>query len=153
MYLVYDAQLVLGVFGSDWGRDRGTCLKCEIHWSRHSDCPTDRPRPQPTNQSSKRSTKRKRNFWILFLQNLTKEQADYCVRKMVPYVDPKTGERVAGTLDYSKFVHELFVNWNSLHHEMSLCIKKRYAVSQLLVDGVTNISIIPTTFLTFTFDH
>ena len=43
-------------------------------------------------------------------QNLTKEQADYCVRKMVPYVDPKTGERVPGTLDYSKFVHELFVN-------------------------------------------
>lgn len=42
--------------------------------------------------------------------NLTKEQADYCVRKMVPYVDPKTGERVPGTLDYSKFVHELFVN-------------------------------------------
>ena len=48
--------------------------------------------------------------FFLFSQNLTKEQADYCVRKMVPYVDPKTGERVAGTLDYSKFVHELFVN-------------------------------------------
>ena len=49
-------------------------------------------------------------FTLSFSQNLTKEQADYCVRKMVPYVDPKTGERVPGTLDYSKFVHELFVN-------------------------------------------
>ncbi|XP_050699362.1 spectrin alpha chain-like isoform X2 [Eriocheir sinensis] len=41
-------------------------------------------------------------------QNLTKEMADYCVGRMKPYTDPKTGSAVPGALDYMEFTHTLF---------------------------------------------
>jgi len=41
-------------------------------------------------------------------QNLTKEMADYCVSRMNPYIDPKTGQPVQGALDYVNFTHTLF---------------------------------------------
>lgn len=40
--------------------------------------------------------------------NLTKEMADYCVRKMKPYVDPRTGQEVADAYDYMDFTRTLF---------------------------------------------
>ncbi|ODM87835.1 Spectrin alpha chain [Orchesella cincta] len=42
--------------------------------------------------------------------NLTKEMADYCVSRMKPYVDPKTGHPIPGALDYVDFTHQLFQN-------------------------------------------
>jgi len=42
--------------------------------------------------------------------NLTKEMADYCVSRMKPYVDPKTGHPAAGALDYVDFTRQLFQN-------------------------------------------
>ncbi|XP_059141379.1 spectrin alpha chain-like isoform X3 [Physella acuta] len=41
--------------------------------------------------------------------NLTKEQADYCISRMKPYVD-KTGRAVLDSYDYVDFTHQLFVN-------------------------------------------
>lgn len=41
-------------------------------------------------------------------QNLTKEMADYCVGRMKPYVDPKTGSAIPGALDYMEFTRTLF---------------------------------------------
>ncbi|XP_067662527.1 spectrin alpha chain-like isoform X1 [Haliotis asinina] len=41
--------------------------------------------------------------------NLTKEQADYCVARMKPYVD-KTGRTIPDTYDYADFTRQLFVN-------------------------------------------
>lgn len=42
--------------------------------------------------------------------NLTKEMADYCLAKMRPYVDPRTGEEVTGSYDYMEFTRTLFQN-------------------------------------------
>ncbi len=42
--------------------------------------------------------------------NLTKEMADYCIRKMRPYVDPRTGQEVTGSLDYMEYTRTLFQN-------------------------------------------
>ncbi|CAG5125562.1 unnamed protein product, partial [Candidula unifasciata] len=41
--------------------------------------------------------------------NLTKEQADYCISRMKPYVD-KTGKPIPDSYDYVSFTHQLFVN-------------------------------------------
>ncbi|XP_060267732.1 spectrin alpha chain, non-erythrocytic 1 isoform X6 [Ovis aries] len=45
----------------------------------------------------------------LFLQNLTREQADYCVSHMKPYVDGK-GRELPTAFDYVEFTRSLFVN-------------------------------------------
>ncbi|XP_055707829.1 spectrin alpha chain isoform X3 [Phlebotomus papatasi] len=42
--------------------------------------------------------------------NLTKDMADYCVNRMKPYIDPKSGHAVAGALDYIDFTRTLFQN-------------------------------------------
>jgi spectrin alpha len=42
--------------------------------------------------------------------NLTKEMADYCVSRMKPFVDPKTGHNIPGALDYVDFTRQLFSN-------------------------------------------
>jgi spectrin alpha len=36
--------------------------------------------------------------------------ADYCVSRMNPYVDPKSGKPVLGALDYMDFTRTLFQN-------------------------------------------
>ncbi|XP_060065678.1 spectrin alpha chain-like isoform X1 [Ylistrum balloti] len=41
--------------------------------------------------------------------NLTKEQADYCIARMKPYVD-KTGREVVDSYDYADFTRSMFVN-------------------------------------------
>ncbi|KAL5013103.1 hypothetical protein ScPMuIL_011654 [Solemya velum] len=41
--------------------------------------------------------------------NLTKEQADYCIARMKPYVD-KTGREIPGSYDYADFTRSMFVN-------------------------------------------
>ncbi|CAG2168875.1 unnamed protein product [Oppiella nova] len=43
-------------------------------------------------------------------QNLTKEMAEYCMRRMKKYVDPKTGREVANGYDYIDFTRTLFQN-------------------------------------------
>ena len=48
--------------------------------------------------------------YSLHLQNLTKEMADYCAGRMKAFVDPKTGQPVAGALDYIDFTQTLFSN-------------------------------------------
>lgn len=48
---------------------------------------------------------------FLTLQNLTKEMADYCVQRMKPFTDAKTGNVVSGALDYVDFTRKLF-DWN-----------------------------------------
>merc|ERR1712099_23535 len=40
--------------------------------------------------------------------NLSKEMADYCIARMKPYVDPKTGQSITGALDYMEFTTRLF---------------------------------------------
>lgn len=40
--------------------------------------------------------------------NLTKEMADYCVQRMKPFTDAKTGNVVTGALDYVDFTRKLF---------------------------------------------
>jgi len=40
--------------------------------------------------------------------NLTPEQADYCIKRMKPYVDPMSGRSIPGALDYEEFVHQMF---------------------------------------------
>merc|ERR1712071_288215 len=40
--------------------------------------------------------------------NLSKEMADYCIAKMTPYVDPRTGQGITGALDYMEFTRTLF---------------------------------------------
>ncbi|XP_054158910.1 spectrin alpha chain-like isoform X2 [Oppia nitens] len=42
--------------------------------------------------------------------NLTKEMADYCMRRMKIYVDPKTGREVVNGYDYVDFTRTLFQN-------------------------------------------
>jgi spectrin alpha len=41
--------------------------------------------------------------------NLTREQADYCVKKMKPYEDPKTGREILDAYDYTSFTQDLFI--------------------------------------------
>lgn len=36
--------------------------------------------------------------------------ADYCVSRMNPYVDPKSGKPTLGALDYMDFTRTLFQN-------------------------------------------
>jgi len=43
-------------------------------------------------------------------QNLSPEQADYCIKHMKPYVDAMSGRSVAGALDYEEFTRSLFQN-------------------------------------------
>ncbi|XP_064458376.1 spectrin alpha chain-like isoform X2 [Ornithodoros turicata] len=42
--------------------------------------------------------------------NLTKEMADYCVSRMKPYIDPKSGRSIQGAYDYIEFTQTLFQN-------------------------------------------
>ncbi|RWS27338.1 hypothetical protein B4U80_10632, partial [Leptotrombidium deliense] len=43
-------------------------------------------------------------------QNLTKEMAEYCMRRMQKYVDPKTGREIPNAYDYVHFTRTLFQN-------------------------------------------
>lgn len=43
------------------------------------------------------------------LQNLTKEQADYCLSHMKPYLDSK-GRELPSAFDFVEFTRSLFVN-------------------------------------------
>ena len=56
--------------------------------------------------------------------NLSKEMADYCISRMKPYVDPRTGQGITGykylfTHLFSKSLFSIFqepwIMWNSLH--------------------------------------
>lgn len=49
-------------------------------------------------------------FCMCVFQNLTKEMADYCVSRMKPYADPKSGGTMPGALDYVDFTRQLFQN-------------------------------------------
>merc|ERR1711936_442419 len=40
--------------------------------------------------------------------NLSKEMADYCIARMKPYVDTKSGQSITGALDYMEFTRTLF---------------------------------------------
>merc|ERR1711868_244347 len=40
--------------------------------------------------------------------NLSKEMADYCIARMKPYVDHRTGQGITGALDYMEFTRTLF---------------------------------------------
>nr|CAD2192579.1 unnamed protein product [Meloidogyne enterolobii] len=40
--------------------------------------------------------------------NLTPEQAEYCIKRMKPYVDAVSGRTIAGALDFEQFVHSMF---------------------------------------------
>lgn len=42
-------------------------------------------------------------------QNLTREQADYCISHMKPYMDSK-GRELPSSYDYVEFTRSLFVN-------------------------------------------
>jgi len=42
--------------------------------------------------------------------NLTREMADYCIRKMRPYIDPRTGQEITGAYDYMEYTRTLFQN-------------------------------------------
>lgn len=42
--------------------------------------------------------------------NLNKELADYCVQRMKPYTDSKTGRQITGAYDYIEFTRTLFQN-------------------------------------------
>lgn len=42
-------------------------------------------------------------------QNLTREQADYCISHMKPYMDSK-GRELPSAYDYIEFTRSLFVN-------------------------------------------
>lgn len=47
---------------------------------------------------------------IFLPQNLTKDMADYCVQRMKPYSDSKSGHDVKDALDYIEFTRSLFQN-------------------------------------------
>ena len=47
---------------------------------------------------------------VLFPQNVSPEQADYCIKRMKPYVDPKTGRPVPDAYDYVEFTRDVFIN-------------------------------------------
>merc|ERR1711874_443813 len=40
--------------------------------------------------------------------NLSKEMADYCIARLKPYVDPRTGQGITGALDYMEFTRTIF---------------------------------------------
>ncbi len=40
--------------------------------------------------------------------------ADYCVARMKPYVDSKTGHPISGALDYVEFTRTLFQSWKDI---------------------------------------
>ncbi|XP_013112769.1 spectrin alpha chain isoform X1 [Stomoxys calcitrans] len=42
--------------------------------------------------------------------NLTKDMADYCVLRMKPYVEPRSGQPIKDALDYIEFTRTLFQN-------------------------------------------
>lgn len=44
-----------------------------------------------------------------FIQNLTKEQADYCIARMRPYID-KSGRPIPDSYDFVDFTKSMFVN-------------------------------------------
>lgn len=46
--------------------------------------------------------------YFLVLQNLSKEQADYCLSRMKLYADKKTGSVIKDAYDYEEFVQTLF---------------------------------------------
>ena len=55
-------------------------------------------------------------YWNRFLhegfsmfQNLTKEQADYCISRMKPYQD-RSGRALPDAYDYADFTGSMFVN-------------------------------------------
>lgn len=48
--------------------------------------------------------------WQLYLQNLTKDMADYCVQRMKPYMEPRSGQPIKDALDYVEFTRTLFQN-------------------------------------------
>lgn len=49
-------------------------------------------------------------MFYFYLQNLTKEMADYCVARMKPYVEQKTERPIPNALDYIDFTRTLFQN-------------------------------------------
>lgn len=46
---------------------------------------------------------------LSLFQNLTREQADYCISHMKPYMDGK-GRELPSAYDYIEFTRSLFVN-------------------------------------------
>lgn len=48
---------------------------------------------------------------LSLFQNLTREQADYCISHMKPYMDGK-GRELPSAYDYIEFTRSLFVNWS-----------------------------------------
>jgi len=48
-------------------------------------------------------------MFFLFLQNLTKEQADYCIKRMKPFVD-RTNRAIPDAYDFADFTQSMFVN-------------------------------------------
>lgn len=50
------------------------------------------------------------NFNFFLLQNLTKDMADYCVQRMKPYAEPRSGQPIKDALDYIDFTRTLFQN-------------------------------------------
>ena len=50
------------------------------------------------------------HLFYSYLQNLTKDMADYCTNRMKPYIDPKSGHGITGALDYIDFTRTLFQN-------------------------------------------
>jgi spectrin alpha len=40
--------------------------------------------------------------------NLSHEQAEYCIKRMKPYIEAVSGRTIDGALDYEGFVHSLF---------------------------------------------
>lgn len=48
-------------------------------------------------------------FAVFIFQNLTREQADYCISHMKPYMDGK-GRELPSAYDYIEFTRSLFVN-------------------------------------------
>ena len=40
--------------------------------------------------------------------NLTREMADYCMKKMKPYLDPNTDSPVADAYDFVEFTNKIF---------------------------------------------
>ena len=48
-------------------------------------------------------------LFFFLLQNLTKEQADYCISRMKPYVD-RSGRALPDAYDYADFTGSMFVN-------------------------------------------
>ncbi|EJW84765.1 hypothetical protein WUBG_04325 [Wuchereria bancrofti] len=47
-------------------------------------------------------------IYLLYKDNLTPEQAEYCIKRMKPYTDAISGRSMPGALDYEQFVHTLF---------------------------------------------